>query len=165
MSAWVLSIVGVICLGVLLEILLPEGQTSKYVKGAFSLLVIFVVIAPLPKLIKSAPDFNLSGIDFKIDQSFIDDTAAGFVGDAERETEDYLVLGGYDTEVTIVVKKGTLSDIERIEILLKLTVLEAEDVNTHISRVKELASARLGIDPKIIDISTILKGDDGLGSD
>ena len=37
LTAWLTGITGVIALGVLLEILLPEGQTGKYVKGAFSL--------------------------------------------------------------------------------------------------------------------------------
>ena len=53
LTAWMTAIAGVIALGVLLEILLPEGQTGKYVKGAFSLLVIFVVVSPLPGVIRA----------------------------------------------------------------------------------------------------------------
>ena len=30
MSAWIMSVVGVICLGVLLEIVLPSGKSTKY---------------------------------------------------------------------------------------------------------------------------------------
>ena len=48
MGAWILSIAGVICLGILLEIVLSEGKTAKYVKGAFSLLVVIAIVAPLP---------------------------------------------------------------------------------------------------------------------
>ena len=43
MGAWIMSVVGVICLGVLLEIVLPSGKTTKYVRGTFSLLVVFVI--------------------------------------------------------------------------------------------------------------------------
>ncbi len=43
MSAWLLSIVGVVSLGVLIELLLPEGENSKYIKGIFSVIVIFVI--------------------------------------------------------------------------------------------------------------------------
>lgn len=49
MNAWLLSIVGVVALGVLLEILLAEGETSKYIKGVFALSVVLVLVAPLPK--------------------------------------------------------------------------------------------------------------------
>jgi len=34
MGVWIMSIVGVICLGILLEIMLPDGKTAKYVSAA-----------------------------------------------------------------------------------------------------------------------------------
>ena len=49
-SAWVLSIAGVSILGVLVELILPSGQTKKYVKGVFAFIVVLVIISPLPKL-------------------------------------------------------------------------------------------------------------------
>ena len=49
-SAWVLSIAGVSMLGVLVELILPSGQTKKYVKGVFAFIVVLVIISPLPKL-------------------------------------------------------------------------------------------------------------------
>ena len=50
MSGWLIGIVGVVSLGVLIEILLPEGENSKYIRGIFSIIVIFVIVSPLPKL-------------------------------------------------------------------------------------------------------------------
>lgn len=75
MAAWLLSIVGVIAIGVLLDILMPEGETNKYIKGIFSIVVVLVIVAPLPKLIKS--DFNIEQIfagtgNYEIDESFLD---------------------------------------------------------------------------------------------
>lgn len=58
MSAWLLSIVGVVSLGVLIEIIMPEGEHSKYIKGIFSLIVVFVIVAPFPKLF-SQGDFAI----------------------------------------------------------------------------------------------------------
>lgn len=49
-SAWVLSVAGISVLGVLIELILPMGQTKKYVKGVFAFIVVLVIIAPLPKL-------------------------------------------------------------------------------------------------------------------
>lgn len=48
MKEWILSIVGTIALGVLVDILLPEGKIAKYVKGAFSLLVVLVISSIVP---------------------------------------------------------------------------------------------------------------------
>ncbi|MDE6967403.1 MAG: stage III sporulation protein AF, partial [Clostridia bacterium] len=58
MNGWLLSIVGVVALGVLLEILLSDGQTSKYIKGVFSLAVVLVLVAPLPKFLNKNFDIN-----------------------------------------------------------------------------------------------------------
>ncbi len=47
-----IGIVGVVSLGVLIEIVLPEGENTKYIRGIFSIIVIFVIVAPLPKMMK-----------------------------------------------------------------------------------------------------------------
>ena len=58
MGAWVMSVVGVICLGVLLEIVLPSGKTTKYVRGTFSLLVVYVIASIIPVVAKADWDFD-----------------------------------------------------------------------------------------------------------
>ena len=50
LSGWVLSIAGVISLSVIVELILPEGQLNKYIRGIFSFIIILVIIAPLPSL-------------------------------------------------------------------------------------------------------------------
>lgn len=51
LSAWVMSIAGIICLSVLVELILPNGQMNKYIKGIFSFIVILVIISPIPTLL------------------------------------------------------------------------------------------------------------------
>ncbi len=57
-STWILSIAGIICISVIIELILPEGQMNKYIKGIFSFIVILVIIMPIPKLIGSNFDFS-----------------------------------------------------------------------------------------------------------
>ena len=57
-SAWLLSITGVILLSVLAEFVLPEGQMNKYTKVIFSFVILLVIIMPLPKLF--GKDFDIS---------------------------------------------------------------------------------------------------------
>lgn len=52
MGGWLMGIVGVVAIGVLLDILLPSGEINKYIKGIFGIVVVFVIVAPLPKLLK-----------------------------------------------------------------------------------------------------------------
>lgn len=67
-STWVLSIAGVCVLGVLVDLILPNGQTKKYIKGIFAFVVVLVVVSPLPSLLNK--DFSLSNI-FKEDDAMI----------------------------------------------------------------------------------------------
>lgn len=57
-SAWLLSIAGVVILGVLAEFVLPEGQMNKYTKVIFSFVILLVIIMPLPKIF--GKDFDIS---------------------------------------------------------------------------------------------------------
>lgn len=58
MNTWLLSIVGVVTFGVLLEILLADGETAKYIKGVFALAVVLVIVAPLPAILDKNFDIN-----------------------------------------------------------------------------------------------------------
>lgn len=53
-SSWLMSIVGIALLGVVTDLMLPEGQMQKYVKAVFAFLVVFVIISPFPKLFNSS---------------------------------------------------------------------------------------------------------------
>lgn len=72
-STWLLSIAGVSILSILVDVILPSGQTNKYIKGIFAFCMILVIISPIPKLINK--DFNLDNIiiveDITIDKEFI----------------------------------------------------------------------------------------------
>lgn len=46
-SSWVLSIVGVVLIIVIVEIILPKGQTSKFIKSILAIFTIFVMVSPL----------------------------------------------------------------------------------------------------------------------
>lgn len=63
-SSWILGIAGVCVLGVVVDLILPNGQTKKYIKGIFAFFVVLVVIAPLPSLFSSR---------FSIDDIFEED--------------------------------------------------------------------------------------------
>ena len=57
-SAWLLSIAGVVLLSVLAELVLPEGQMNKYTKVIFSFVILLVIILPLPNLFGKNFDIN-----------------------------------------------------------------------------------------------------------
>lgn len=72
-SVWVLSIAGICIMSVLVDLIIPDGQTRKYIKAIFSFFVIIVVISPLPKLVKSDFDIDsiIAGDDVELQEDFI----------------------------------------------------------------------------------------------
>lgn len=46
-SVWVLGIVGIIVISVLVDVIMPSGQTSKFIKTIFGYLIILVILSPV----------------------------------------------------------------------------------------------------------------------
>lgn len=130
MNAWLISVLGVVALSLLLEVLTSDGSTSKYVKGAFSLLVIFVLISPLPELLGSDA-LNFDNLTVEYDDNFEYETAIRYKSIAQEEIKTALEKEGYKTNVYIS---------DDIEVHLFLSVINDEIMNTHILRVKEIVS-------------------------
>ena len=57
-SSWILSIAGIVCISVIVELILPNGQMNKYIKGSLSFVIILVILVPVPKLLHSDFDPN-----------------------------------------------------------------------------------------------------------
>lgn len=145
MGEWLLGIVGIICLGLLLEIVLPDGQTTKYVRGAFSLLVIFAVISPLPKLFGGEVDFALDKVDYSLDNEFLSKTSYEYKTSLETNLEKLLQGEGYDTTVNIVIKKGSVKDVEVVSVKIHFSGISDQEMNTHISKVQEIVAKCTGV--------------------
>ena len=58
MSGWLMGVVGVIALATLADILLPEGETAKYIKGFLAIFVVAAIVAPIPFLLNSSESFG-----------------------------------------------------------------------------------------------------------
>ena len=56
MSAWVVSLLGIVVITLVCDVILPQGQTAKYVKTVISLVVVCSIVFPLVKM--------LSGFDW-----------------------------------------------------------------------------------------------------
>ena len=59
-SNWILAVAGICILGVLIDLIMPNGQTKKYIKGVFAFFVVLIIISPLPNLLKK--EFSINDI-------------------------------------------------------------------------------------------------------
>ncbi|MEG2454260.1 MAG: stage III sporulation protein AF, partial [Clostridia bacterium] len=146
-----LSIVGVIILGVLTDILLPEGQTNKYIKGIFSIVIIFVIISPLPKLLNRDMNFDTIfdfSADIKLDNEFLNNVASKKYYEKEKSVEKLLKEKGYDnTSVSIVENSRNLTIIDYVNVNLSKSSIDKNSAHIDISnKVKAIVSNFLNLD-------------------
>lgn len=124
MNAWIISIVGVVVLGVLVDVMLPEGNTAKYIKGVFGLIALAVMIAPLPKLFNK--EFNFESLigentaQIQTDNNFIKDIMADYKSKIVDKIEKVLDDEGVEYEYVIVYLDNTqVYEIDYISICLR----------------------------------------------
>ena len=68
MKEWLLSIIGVVFLGVLFDLIIPNGKTNNLCKSIFGIFAVFVMISPILKI-----DINSVFSNSVTENSFYDD--------------------------------------------------------------------------------------------
>lgn len=133
MGAWLLKITGVIALSALSSLLIPNGQTKKYVKGIFALITLFVLVSPLPKLLKSDfsgfPNAFDTVSELEIDETFLYGVATNAYKTQERNIEKFLKEKGIEAKVKFVVKSETSSEIDYVNVILSDKSFERDKSN------------------------------------
>lgn len=97
-SDWLLSIAGIICLSVVVEIVLPSGQINKYIKGIISFIITLVIITPLPSLIKSKKDYsNIFDYEtsIEVDENYLYQLNLDKLNSLKRDIEKDIFALGY----------------------------------------------------------------------
>lgn len=134
MGAWLMKITGVIALSTLSSLLIPNGQTKKYVKGIFALITLFVLVSPLPKLLKSDfsgfPNAFDTATELEIDETFLYGVATNAYKTQERNIEKFLKEKGIESKVKFVVKSETSSEIDYVNVILSDMSFERDKSNS-----------------------------------
>ena len=88
----------IICLSVIVELMLPDGQMNRYIKGIFSFVIILVIIMPIPNLI--GKEINFSNIfdydNVAVDEDYIYQLNLDKINIVRDEIENDIQLHGYE---------------------------------------------------------------------
>ena len=146
MSGWVLSVTAVICLTVLLDIIMPDGQMKKYVKGIVSIIVIFVIITPLASI--AVVEFDLTKVNITIDSDMLENLES--TSDRYRETQLETMLS--DDDITADVKIENDNGKKKVEVIIQNQVLSENEMNILKQKVKDTVTDFLGIDSGSVSV-------------
>lgn len=146
MSGWVLSVTAVVCLTVLLDIIMPDGQMKKYVKGIVSIIVIFVIVTPLTSL--AVGKFDLTKGNITIDSDMLESLESTSDRYREIQLESMLSDDGITADVKIVSENGK----KKVEVIIKNEVLSENEMNILKQKVSKTVAEFLDIDDSDVGV-------------
>ena len=153
LSNWILSIAGIICVSVIVELILPDGQMNRYIKGIFSFIIILVVIMPIPKLLNR--DFNFSNIfdnsGYEINSDYLYQVNLDKMNSVKNEIENQIEKRGYLNVVVSINCDIFDNSMQYKSIFVDLSdlVISGQAEHNNISKIKKDISS---IIMAIIDI-------------
>ena len=110
MTGYILSVLGIIIAGVLIDVIIPNGTICKYVKSIYSIFVVAVLINPIFNLIGKTKDFTFKYDDFKADQKLLEYICNSRAETLERKIENVLDQEGFEN-VDIILNFSVESDV------------------------------------------------------
>ena len=155
LTSWILSILGVILLGVLVDMLMSESRLHNYVKAIISIFTVFVVVAPIPSLLRQIQNASIhidTGTSIDINNDYAQRQA---VRQYEQALKKSLADEGWrGVEVSIKGKvDGVTLTAEQITLDTKNLVIDEK--NAHINkyeRLRALTAVFLNVNAAIIVI-------------
>lgn len=99
MTGYILSVVGIVFLGVLVDVIMPEGVMNKYIKGMFSVVALFVIVSPVANIINS--NINIKDVFYNssvtvVDKDFIIATNNQIKKQIESTLQTNLLNNGFE---------------------------------------------------------------------
>ena len=132
MSKWLFSVVGVVFLGVLFDMIYPNGKTNAFCKGLFGLFTVYVLISPLINF-KVNIDDNYSIVDTSIVECINNAKNDAMIVKVKNSLES---IGLYNVNVEIDYDMANSEYVvENIYIDVSNLVLENNDKNINIYEV------------------------------
>ena len=127
MKAWLISVTAVCLLLILMELLLSEGKTKKFIQGILRLAMVIVLLSPVTALVKG----NTTEITIteEMKETATYDGLSDFIKrKAENEIEKRLNEMGGICEAEILVGNG---EIRFVEITVKENGINAKGENIY----------------------------------
>lgn len=138
MTSYILSVLGIVIAGVFIDVILPSGSISKYIKGIYSIFVVAVLISPITKLLDK--DFKFNYTQIQTDEKLLTYIYNNRTSAQEIEIEQYFEQEGFKG-IDICFKYSIENDMIKYnacEINLKNLAINAD--KQHINKYEFIKS-------------------------
>ncbi len=150
-SAYLLSIVGVVILLVIIDLILPDSKISKYIKSIAAVFVVAVIASPIVKLVNSNWDWHslFVGSEYQIDENILNNINQQNIEILEDEITNYLTEQGFEGVEVMVSANFTENELKISYIYVNLCDLVINENLEHIdyyTKIKELITQQINIE-------------------
>ena len=106
MGEWVVTVCAIAILSVMCDVILPEGQTRKYVRTVFGIIVTLVMIKPVLSFISPVLNTDADYSEIKVQQSYIDSVTRKKNEAAVNSVKNRLEANGVDVRDVQLADNG-----------------------------------------------------------
>ena len=134
MSSYILSILGIVLIGVIVDVIVPSGTINKYIKSIFSIFVVAVIISPIVTFLSNKNGIKIDYSNYEIDIKLIEYIFEKRIENEEIKIENYLSEEGFD-KVDININFSIENyELEYISCEINLTKLAISADKQHINK-------------------------------
>lgn len=139
MSGYILTILGIVLAGILIDIIVPTGKINKYIKSIFAIFVVAVILMPVVKFIAKSDEITINYTDYEIEQNLMDYIFSSSVTAYENEIIEVLEnngLSNIDIKINYSINSNELS-LNSCEVNLKN--MTSSNIDSHNNRYEFIA--------------------------
>ena len=69
MSGYILSILGIVVIGVVVDVIIPTGTISKFIKSIYGIFVVLIIVSPIINIFKNLSNYEFTYNDYEISEN------------------------------------------------------------------------------------------------
>ena len=128
--SWLYNLIGVVFLGIIFEIILPNNKINKFIKCIFSIFIVFSLISPLVKISSKINKIKIDNVSSEINEELFQT-----IFDLRKNTYETLITKSLENDEIFNVKIDIEFDVEKSNMQInKITIDLANLVLTENSK-------------------------------
>lgn len=153
MATYILSVLGIVMAGIVIDIIIPSGDINKFIKSIFSIFVVAVIIAPIVNFVAVKKDFSIKYVDYEVNEKLLLYINNQQVKSKELAIENELNINGFKN-VDIIINFSTKNSqlmLNSCSVNLQNLVIDKE--SQHINKYEfiiEVVSKETGLTNEVI---------------
>lgn len=113
MSKYILSILGIVVVGVFIDIVIPTGKINQFIKSVYGIFVVLVIANPIISLFKKVSNYQFNYNNYEVNQNLLNYISKMKVEAMEGDIEKRISTEGLNN---VKVKINFSQELDNLQI-------------------------------------------------